>query len=337
MIFVTGGTGLVGSHLLFELSQKNNRIKALRRETSSLEQVRNVFHLYSAHPDQDLAKIDWVMGDLADIFSLEEAMDGVDYVYHCASLMSFLPKDHRNMLRFNPPGTANVVNTALQKGVTKLCHVSSIAALGRPENNKDIIDENLVWKSSRNNSIYSISKYESEREVWRGIAEGLDAVIVNPSVILGYAGIDSGSSQIFSTSWRNSMFYPVGVNGFVDVRDVVKAMILLTENDIKNQRYILNAENLSYKRLIELMAEAFQRSAPIFKIGSFPASLAWRAERIRSWIFRRSPLLTRETARTASKKHYYSSEKIQKAIDFRFRPIEDTVKDHCRNFLSFKV
>jgi len=336
MILVTGGTGLVGSHLLLELIRKKLQVKALRRENSNMELVRNVFQMYSTDPDKDFNKIGWVTGDMTDIFSLEEAMNGVERVYHCAALMSFEPRDHRDMLRFNPLGTANVVNAALQKGIQKICHVSSIAALGRPENNTDIIDEKLVWKSSRNNSNYSISKYEAEREIWRGVAEGLNAVIVNPSVILGYAGVDSGSSRLFSTAWKNTTFYPSGVNGFVDVRDVSAAMVMLMESNIKNDRFILNAENLSYKKLFEFMSLAYQKPGPKYKIGSFPASLAWRAERLRTWIIRKPPLLTRETARTASNKHYYSNEKIKKTTGFEFRPIEETVADHCRNFIRFK-
>lgn len=328
---------MVGSHLLLELVRQDKNIKAIRRNGSNMEMVRNVFRLYSTDPEVDLGKIDWIEGDMTDIFSLEEAMSGIDKVYHCAAVMSFDPKDHKKMMRINTSGTANVVNAAMQKGIGKLCHVSSIAALGRPENNKDVIDEKLVWKSSRNNSIYSISKYESEREVWRGVAEGLDAVVVNPSVILGYAGLDTGSSRLFSTAWRNTVFYPAGVNGFVDVRDVASAMVELMDSDIKNEKFILSAGNLSYRKLFEYMALGFDKPRPRFRVGSLPASLAWRAERLRSWILRKSPLLTRETARTASKKNYYSNEKIRKAIGFEFRPLEETVADHCKNYLRFKV
>jgi nucleoside-diphosphate-sugar epimerase len=336
MVLVTGATGLVGSFLLFELLKKEDRVRALRRKNSNTKLLKNVFHLYANDPEEELGRIDWVEGDISDVFSLEDTMNGISDVYHCAALMSFDPKDHRYMLRINASGTANVINAALKSGIRKLCHVSSIAALGRPENNKDIINERLVWKSSRNNSVYSISKYESEREVWRGIAEGLEAVIVNPSVILGYAGGDSGSSRIFSTAWKNTLFYPPGVNGFVDVRDVVSAMAHLMENDNKNERFILSAENLTYKRLFQLMSDEYKKPGPKYKVGSFPASLAWRSERVRSWITGSSPLLTRETARTACKKHYYSSEKIMKIAGFEFRSIEETIAHHCRNFLNYK-
>ena len=336
MVLITGATGFVGSYLLFELLKNEERVRALRRKTSSTELTENVFRIYSSVPESLLGRIEWVEGDMADVLSLEDAMKGIDEVYHCAALMSFEPKDHRMMLSINASGTANMVNAAMQTNIRKLCHVSSIAALGRPENNKDIINEKLVWKSSRNNSVYSISKYESEREVWRGIAEGLNAVIVNPSVILGYAGVDAGSARIFSTAWKNTVFYPSGVNGFVDVRDVASAMTMLMKSDIQNERFILSADNLSYKRLFQLMSQEFKKQGPKYKVGSFPASLAWRAERLRSWITRSSPLLTRETARTACKKHFYSSEKIKNMAGFKFRPMEGTIAHHCKNFISFK-
>ena len=337
MVLVTGATGFVGAHLLWELVARDYNVRAMRRSSSDMQMVRNVFGLYSGDPERALEKIEWVEGDMSDVFSLEEALEGAGEVYHCAALMSFDPADHKKMLRLNATGTANVVNAAIQKNIRKFCHVSSIAALGRPVNHKETITESMVWKSSRNNSVYSISKYESEREVWRGIAEGLEAVIVNPSVILGYAGVDSGSARLFATAWKNTVFYPAGVNGFVDVRDVVSAMVQLMESDIKNQRFILNAGNLSYRQLFEQMAKAYGHRGPRFKVGSFPASLAWRAERIRSWITRRSPLLTRETARTSIHKNYYSGEKLAQAIGFQYRPLEETIADHCKHYMSFKL
>lgn len=328
---------MLGSFLLFELTRRFGQVRALCRESSDFRQARNVFRLYSADPDADFARIEWVKGDMADIFSLEQAMEGADTVYHCAALMSFEPRNHRKMIRINSSGTANTVNAALKCGVRRFCHVSSIAALGRPENNTDPVNESLLWKASRNNSVYAVSKYEAEREVWRGIAEGLDAVIVNPSIILGYAGVGGGSSMFFETLWKGLRFYPVGVNGFVDVRDVASAMIALAESDIREERFILNADNVPYRKLFALMAAAYGKPGPRYPVGPVAASLAWRAERLRSGLLRRPPILTRETARTAGSKHYYSSEKLLRATGFRFMPIEETVEHHCRNFLKFKV
>lgn len=232
-------------------------------------------------------------------------------------------------MRMNTEGTANLVNAALEKKISKLCHVSSIAALGRPEQQSDLIDENLVWKTSRHNSMYAISKYGAEREVWRGTAEGLNVVIVNPAIILGIAGPGMGSSRLFNTVYNGLRFYPPGKNGFVDVRDVVRAMMLLMDSDIKNERFILSAANLEYRKLFSLMAEAFGKPAPSVSVSPALSGLAWRIEKIRSAIKGSKPLITRETANTAVQQYTYSSEKIKKALGFEFTPIEETVRHFC--------
>jgi dihydroflavonol-4-reductase len=334
MILVTGGTGLVGSHLLQAIAMEGKTVRAIIRPSGETEMVRRVFRLYSQEPEKDFSRIEWVEANLMDIFSLEEAMEGVDDIYHCAALVSFLPGDHKKLIRQNTEGTANLVNAALEKNVRKLCHVSSIAALGRPESMSDLIDENLVWKTSKNNSVYAVSKYGAEREVWRGTAEGLDAVIVNPSIILGVAGRRGGSSRIFNTVWEGLKFYPTGQNGFVDVRDVVKAMILLMESDIRNERFILNVDNIEYKKLFELISGALGKPAPSIRVSPALSRLAWRVEKLRAMITGVKPLITRETARTAVQQYRYSNEKIKKELGFEFRPIEETIGHFCRIFLG---
>ena len=198
----------------------------------------------------------------------------------------------------------------------------------------DLIDENLVWKTSKNNSIYAISKYGAEREVWRGTAEGLDAVIVNPSIILGVAGKRGGSSRILNTVWEGLRFYPPGKNGFVDVRDVVKAMVLLMKSDIRNERFILNVDNIEYKKLFELIAAAFGKPAPSIKVNQTLSRLAWRVEKLRSMVTGIKPLITRETAHTAVQHYEYSNEKIKKELGFEFRPIEETIQHFCQIFME---
>jgi dihydroflavonol-4-reductase len=334
MILITGATGLVGSHLILELVRSGNRVRAMKRQNSSLAMVNKVFSLYSANPEELLTKIEWVEGDILDIFSLEDAMEGVEEVYHCAALVSFLPEDKKRLIRINTEGTANVVNAAIEKKVRKLCHASSIAALGRPENQADLIDENLVWKTSKHNSAYAVSKYGAEREVWRGTAEGLDAVIVNPSIVLGVAGPGMGSSRIFNTIWKGLKFYPPGKNGFVDVRDVAKAMILLMKSDIRNERFILNTGNLEYITLFRLMAEAMGKPAPAIPVNSMLSGLAWRVEKLRSMFTGVKPLITPETAHTAVQRYEYSGEKIKKELGFEFTPIEETVRHFCGVFMK---
>ena len=332
MILVTGATGLVGSHLVLELIRSGKQIRALKRPSSDLRMLKKVFSLYSDQPDQLLSKIEWAEGDILDIFSLEEAMEGIEEVYHCAALVSFLPEDRKRLMRINTEGTANVVNAALEKKIKKLCHVSSIAALGRPEELTELIDEDLVWKTSKHNSIYAVSKYGAEREVWRGTAEGLDAVIVNPSIILGVAGPGMGSSRIFNTVWDGLKFYPPGKNGFVDVRDVARAMILLMTADIRNERFILSIDSITYKKLFDLMAMEMGKSVPRLKVSPLMSGLAWRLEKLRSMVTGVKPLITKETAHTAVQHYEYSSEKIKKTVGFEFTPIEETVKHFCRIF-----
>jgi dihydroflavonol-4-reductase len=332
MILVTGATGLTGSHLTLELVRSGRQVRALKRPGSSLEMIKKVFSLYSENPDDLFKKIEWVEGDLLDVYSLEDAMDGVEEVYHCAALVSFLPQDKKKLMKINTEGTANVVNAALEKKIRRLCHVSSIAALGRPEEQNDIIDENLVWKTSRHNSMYAVSKYGAEREAWRGTAEGLDVVIVNPSIILGVAGPGMGSSRLFNTVYNGLKVYPPGKNGFVDVRDVARAMIMLMDSDIRNERFILNAANLEYKELFTLMAESFGKPSPKIRVNPMLSGLAWRLEKIRSVFTGVKPLITQETANTAVQQFEYSGEKIKSRLGFEYTPIEETVRHFCQIF-----
>ncbi|MCF8236210.1 MAG: NAD-dependent epimerase/dehydratase family protein [Bacteroidales bacterium] len=326
MIFVTGGTGLVGSHLLFELAKTDEKIRALKRPTSNIALVRKVFSYYNSNADHLFERIEWVDGDILDIYSLLDALDMVEYVYHCAASVSFDSKEKETVLKTSIEGTANLVNACLEKGIKKLCHVSSIAALGRATGNESV-DENTHWKTSRNNSVYAIGKYGAEREVWRGTEEGLDAVIASPSIILGPGKWEEGSSTFFTSVHKGMKFYTEGVNGFVDVRDVVKAMILLLKSDIKNERFILNAENISYKKLLFTIARELEVKPPSIKATKFLSEIAWRAEKIRSLITGSTRLITRETANTAIHKYYYSNHKIRDRLDFDFMPVEQSIVD----------
>lgn len=332
MILVTGATGLVGSFLTLELLKRGRQVRALKRPSRNMTLIRRVFELNSDDPDELLSRIEWVNGELLDIYSLEDALEGVEEVYHCAALVSFMPGDRKRLMKINSEGTANLVNASLEKNVRKICHVSSIAALGRPEKKHDIIDETLVWKASRNNSNYAVSKYGAEREIWRGVAEGLDAVIVNPSVVLGVAGPGMGSSRLFNVVWNGLKVYPPGKNGFVDVRDVAKAMVLLMESDIRNERFIISAENVTYKRLFEMMADGFGKRGPKIRVSGLLSGLSWRVELILSWLKGRKPLITKETARTAVQHYEYSNERIRKAIGYEFIPIEESIRHFCSVF-----
>ena len=235
MILVTGGTGLVGSHLLYHLALENEEIRAVYRTKSSLEKVKKVFSFYT--DDASLfTKIKWCKADITEVPAMINAFKGVDYVFHCAAFISFNPKDYKEMRKVNIHGTAIIANLAIDAKVKKLCYVSSIAAVG--DNLKgDIINEDCEWNKEVDNSGYSITKFGGEMEIWRASQEDVDVVIVNPGVILGAGFWDSGSGKLFDQVYKGFNYYTEGVTGFVSVQDVVKSMILLMKSNIKNERF----------------------------------------------------------------------------------------------------
>lgn len=324
MILVTGGTGLVGSHLLFNLLNRGYKVKVLLRPTSNKDNIYRTFSYYTQDFTELLKNITWVEGDLLDLQSLEAALEGVARVYHTAAYVSFKKKDKKVVLETNIRGTANLVNLCLEKGIEKLCHVSSIGALGQSEGEM-AITEDLLWKPSKNVSAYSLSKYHSEMEVWRGITEGLNAVIVNPSVILGPGDWTNGSPSLFRLIDKGFDYYTTGVTGYVDVRDLVNVMVQLMESDIGNERFTVSAENLSYKQFFDYVAKALKKPVPQKQLARWKAEILWRLEALLGLLTGKSPRITKETAHIAYSKSFYDSNKLKDAIGCSFTPIEQTI------------
>lgn len=333
MILVTGGTGFVGAHLLYHLLQSDKSVRSLKRTGSSTEIAKKIFSCYSKSPDQLFNKIEWVDGDILDYYSLSDAFAGIDYLYHAAAVVSFHQEDKSKVVRTNIEGTANVVNAAREQNVKKMGYVSSIGVLGRVDN-QGLTDEETYWKASSKTSLYSKSKYEAEREVWRGIAEGLDAVIVNPSIIVGPGNWNAGSPQVFQTLWKGLKFYTGGMNGFVDVNDVARAMIMLTEGDFSGERYILSSENVAYKQFFEWMARAMDLPAPKYKAGPLMSSAGWRLLKAMSLLTGKRSSITRESARTANQVYRYSNQKFVKATGMTFIPVKESVEQTVKLFLK---
>jgi len=328
MIFVTGGTGLVGAHLLFELTLAGKRVKALKRKTSDLQQVLKTFSYYSETPKEFFDRIEWVDGDILDYFTMENILQGVTEIYHCAAIVSFDSKERQKMIANNVEGTSNIVNAAIENGVKKICHVSSIAALGRLDKQQFITEEtNLV--PSKKISGYSESKFFSETEIWRGIEEGLDAVIVNPSIIFGPANWEIGSAKMFKTIWNGMKFYTKGITGFVDVKDVVRAMILLFDEKnfetTKNQRFLLSAENLTFQNVFCQIADALGKPIPEIYASGFLLKLAWRAALLKGWITRKSPEITREVVASSHAINNFDGSKIVKQLNFEYLPVSTSI------------
>ncbi len=329
MIFVTGGTGLVGAHLLFELTSAGKNVKALKRETSKLQQVLKTFSYYSENSKELFDKIEWVDGDMLDYFTLEKLLKGVTEIYHCAAIVSFQTKERHKMISNNVEGTANLVNAAIENGVKKICHVSSIAALGRLENG-ELITEETNWVPSKKTSGYSESKFFSEAEIWRGIEEGLDAVIVNPSIIFGPANWETNSARMFKTIWDGMKFYTKGITGFVDVKDVARTMILLMDDSnfktCKNQRFLLNSENLSYQNVFNQIANELDKPKPNIFAFNFILNIAWRSATFFSWITGKQSMITRDSVSNSNAVNNFDGSKITRTLDFQYKPISDSIK-----------
>nr|WP_319401068.1 NAD-dependent epimerase/dehydratase family protein [uncultured Carboxylicivirga sp.] len=332
MIFVTGGTGLVGSHLLFELTRNGNKVRALCRDTSSKDSVKKIFQFYSEEGESFYKKIEWFEGDLHDYFSLLDALDDVDKVFHCAAMVSFKPKDAKEMFSNNVEGTANLVNACIEKKTPRFCFVSSIATLGDSPNGSPI-DETTFWQNDDNHSVYSQSKFQSEMEVWRGTKEGLNAVIINPSVIIGPVEMGRSTGQLFETIKKGTPFYTNGSTGFVDVRDVVKAMINVCNSDVVNERFIVNGENIAYKDFFTMGAKEFNSKPPKFRAGRILTGIAWRLERLKYYLLRIEPRFTKETARTSQNKSVYSNNKLKEVYPLKYIPIVESI-NNAANFIK---
>lgn len=333
MILVTGGTGLVGSHLLYELTSSCSiKIKATKRKTSSLNNLINVFKQYTDNYQPLLNKIQWVDADLENLESLENLFINIKTLYHCAAIVSFNPEDKQKIYKTNMLGTQKLVDICIKNKI-RLCFVSSIASLGNYH--KTPITEKDEFEAEKPHSIYSWSKYKSEQIVWEGINNGLNAVIVNPSIILGFGHWNSGSSLLFKQIAKGMIFYTKGITGYVDVRDVAKAMHQLTISNIKSERFILNAENISYKTLFKLIAKHLNKAKPYIYASPIITNISWRILHLISKLNKKKPNLTKETARSAHNKSFYNGNKICKILDsFEYKNIETTIKETCEAFNS---
>lgn len=315
MILVTGGSGLVGGALIRQLLAEGKQVTALVNNTPLQEDKTGL--------------LSTVKADILDVSALEEAMQGIEQLYHCAATVSFDPRSRNTLFKVNVEGTANVVNAALEAGVKKMVHVSSVAALGRIRRG-ETVSEKMQWTPETSNSLYGKSKYMGEMEVWRGIGEGLNAVIVNPSLIIGEADWNKSSMRIFKNVYDGFPWYANGVTGWVDVQDVVRAMILLMNSDISGEKFILSGDNKSYHDVLNMIADAFGKKRPHKKVTPFIAALVWRLEAIKSKFSGKEPLLTKETVKTAQSAVYYDHSKIREYLPgFQFTPLEETVKRTC--------
>jgi nucleoside-diphosphate-sugar epimerase len=332
-VFVTGGTGMTGARLLLKLLEKGYDVVALKRESSNIDTVKKIFINHSETGAQLFEKIHWFNADLTDYTAIKEAMTDAEIVYHTAAMVSFKPKDKNRMIFENVKGTANIVNACIENKVKKLCHVSSVAALGDLHNGEELTEE--TEKTDFDTiSEYAVSKYRSEKEVWRGMAEGLNAVIVNPSVILGTGNWNAGSPRMIKAQWEGLSWYTTGHNGFVDVEDVVNVMIILAESDIRDQRFIVSAENLPFREVFDMIADNLNKKRPNKKAGVFLLHSLKTFDNIRYFFTGKEPRLTKHTLRSSIKIHTCSNKKLLIAINYQFKPVKKSIEEICTVFLK---
>ena len=327
MILLTGGTGLVGSHVLYELTARGEKVRATRRENSNTDIVDRLFRFYAGEEaGQLLKRIEWVNADLADYYSLADALDGVTHVIHAAAMVSFNPGEAEKMLNVNADGTANLVDACLEKGIEKLCFVSSVSSLGRHPSDQEV-DEEVEWQADDNRSAYSYSKFRSEMEVWRASKEGLPVIVVNPSVIIGPVDWKRSSGRLFYSVQKGMPFYTGGITGFVDARDVGFAVVELIKSDVVNERFILNGENLRFKDFFSKVARVLGKKPPFLKATEWMTAIGWRANLVLCALAGKAPAITKDTARASHNKSFFSSRKFSGMFNFTFRSMDDAVQN----------
>ena len=333
MILITGATGTIGAHVTLKLLQQNKKVVCIKRVGSDTNKTKKIFSYYTSEYEELFNQIKWVDADICDIYSILDALEGVDSVYHCAGFVTFNKKHEKELFKINVEGTANIVNACLEKNISALCHVSSIAAIHNPDITTNI-NESIYWKSSPNVGNYAISKYNGEREVWRGIEEGLNAVIVNPSIVLSPGLWHQSSGKLFDICFKGSPFYTNGKSATVDVVDVANCMIELVEKKHFNNRYILAENNYSFKELLTKIHCEFGKNAPKILANKFLLMVADIFESIRSKITNAEPLITKESAKSSLDSNTYSNSKIKNAIQYSFKPIDESVKFICSCYLK---
>lgn len=335
MILVTGATGLVGSHLLVKLIKENQSVRALYRSEAKLKHTKKVFtHYFSKEEHHLFDLIEWYKSDLNTIPELEVAFAGIKEVYHCAAKISFNPSDYKKLRKINIEGTANIVNLSLLHNIDRLCYISSIATLS---NNiaGNTITEDAEWNPETSTSVYAITKYGAELEVWRGIHEGLNAVIVNPGIIIGPGYFENGSGSIFKKIHKGMNYFTNGVTGYVGIHDVITSCTQLMKEIPSNERYILVAENLSYKEVFTAIAKALKKKIPSKEVSKFEMKIVYYIQRILYLLFKTEQSIHKSSLKSAFSIDKYENSKIKNKLNISFSPIENSIQETA-NYLLYE-
>lgn len=333
MILVTGGTGLVGAHLLYRLLNEKKAVRAIYRNEKKFDNVKRVFSYYSENAEMLFDSIEWVKADLSDIPSLTEAFTNVSHVYHCAAFVSFEPDKFEVLQKTNIEGTANIVNLSISNAIEKLCHVSSIATMGHAKND-ELITEETEWNSEMDHNVYTITKYGAELEVWRGTQEGLDVVIVNPGVIIGPGIWNYGSGSLIKTVYKGMKYFTSGITGFVSVDDVVTSMIQLMKSNMKNERFIVVADNWSYRQFLTTCAKGLNVNPPKKEAKNWLLQIGWRLDWLKHKLTGQRRTLTRQLSNSLTSESNFDHSKLKTQLNFKFEPISDSIAKVSKAYLK---
>jgi dihydroflavonol-4-reductase len=323
MIFLTGASGLVGNFICRKLIEEGRKVKALKRASSDLSALQDIH-------DQ----VEWVEGDILDLISLQEAMEGCEAVVHCAGMVSYHKKDADQLYRINAEGTANVVNTALRQHIKQFVHMSSVAAIGRSAKLRKI-DEKFNWADADEHTAYGQSKHQAELEALRGGVEGMNVVVLNPALVLGPGPWDQSSMQVFKYVYEEKPFYTAGCMNYIDARDLANITSAALLGKLKSgERYIVSAGTISYKQFFELAAAGMKKNPPSIKVNSYLLKAAYFVELLRAKVSGKSPLITKETVKLARQQLIFNNSKIQQTLDYQFIPLTETVQWTCHKLLN---
>lgn len=333
MILVTGATGLVGSHLLYELCRNNKKVRALYRNKSRIEKVKHVFDYYSEDSLELFSQIEWHAADLLQKNDLKRALKNCNQIYHCAAIVSFNPQKREETVQLNLQMTKNIVDAAIENSVFDFCHVSSIATLGRLGLD-DMVDETVLFNHADSHSAYSIGKFKAEEYVLAAQERGLRSLIVKPSVIIGPGWWEEGSGKFFSQVYKSMPFYTGGKTAFVDVRDVAQAMVTLMINNNRNDSFIISSENMTYRDFFLKIALSLNKKPPHVKIPTFVSEMVWPIAELVAYVSGKEPILNRYTARTSQKSNQFSGKKLEKTLNFKYREIDTSILEFGALFLK---
>jgi dihydroflavonol-4-reductase len=333
MIFVTGATGILGRVIVLELLKKGKNVRASKRPGSNLNDVRHSYSFYTENPDDFFNKIEWVDVDFDDIVSLQDALIGVDEVYHCAAKVSFHPHDEKEMYHTNVKGTENLLFACEGSEVKKFLHVSTIAVLDI-FNEDGELDETSEFNPKDEHSAYAISKHLAEMEVWRASAEGLNTIIVNPGMIIGSGNWGQSSGDIFPTFEKNSFTFSGGTS-YIDVKDAAEISIQLMEKNVFGERFILISENKKYADLgKQIRLKLGLKSAKILTRSQL--NLGRLANILFGWLIPKLRIITKSNIESISLLNAISNQKIKKEIDYQFISVTESIDFHLKNYINDK-